>query len=121
MNQLFAEPLEVIGLGLSGFSETLAAAGCTVHHVDWTPPGRGDSEVGAVLARLMSDPRVDVANAKALAAYLDAQPVLIAVRQARDAIVGLAEGRRLLHAGPPIAWADMCGPVQGAIAGAIVF
>jgi len=121
MNQLFAEPLEVIGLGLSGFSETLAAVGCTVHHVDWTPPGRGDSEVGAVLARLMSDPRVDVANAKALAAYLDAQPVLIAVRQARDAIPGLAEGRRLLHAGPPIAWADMCGPVQGAIAGAIVF
>ncbi|CAI9410458.1 hypothetical protein ANOBCDAF_02260 [Pleomorphomonas sp. T1.2MG-36] len=121
MNQLFAEPLEVIGLGLSGFSETLAAAGCAVHHVDWTPPGRGDSEVGAVLARLMSDPRVDIANAKALAAYLDAQPVLVAVRQARDAIAGLAEGRRLLHAGPPIAWADMCGPVQGAIAGAIVF
>ena len=121
MNQLFAEPLEVIGLGLSGFSETLAAVGCAVHHIDWTPPGRGDSEAGAVLARLMSDPRVDIANAKALAAYLDAQPVLVAVRQARDAIAGLAEGRRLLHAGPPIAWADMCGPVQGAIAGAIVF
>jgi Protein of unknown function (DUF1116) len=29
--------------------------------------------------------------------------------------------RRILHAGPPIAWADMCGPQQGAIAGAILY
>jgi hypothetical protein len=121
MNQLFAEPLEVIGLGLSGFSDTLAAVGCTVHHLDWTPPARGDSVAGSVLARLLADPRVDIANAKALAAYLDAQPVLVAVRPAREVIAGLADGRRLLHAGPPIAWADMCGPVQGAIAGAILF
>lgn len=121
MNQLFAEPLEVIGLGLSGFSDTLAAVGCTVHHLDWTPPARGDSAAGSVLARLLADPRVDIANAKALAAYLDAQPVLVAVRPAREVIAGLADGRRLLHAGPPIAWADMCGPVQGAIAGAILF
>ena len=41
---------------------------------------------------------------------------------ARDAIAGLARGqRRILHAGPPIAWADMCGPQQGAIAGAILY
>jgi hypothetical protein len=121
MNQLFAEPLEVIGLGLAGFSDTLAALGGTVHHLDWTPPARGDAEAGAILARLLADPRVDAANARALAAYLEAQPVLVGVRPAREAIPGLTEGRRLLHAGPPIAWADMCGPVQGAIAGAIVF
>ena len=29
--------------------------------------------------------------------------------------------RRILHAGPPIAWADMCGPQQGAICGAILY
>ena len=27
----------------------------------------------------------------------------------------------ILHAGPPIAWAKMCGPMQGAIVGAIVY
>ena len=27
--------------------------------------------------------------------------------------------RTILHAGPPIAWARMCGPMQGAIIGAI--
>ena len=29
--------------------------------------------------------------------------------------------RRILHSGPPIAWADMCGPQQGAITGAILY
>lgn len=122
MNQLFTEPLEVIGLGLAGFSETLSGAGGTVHHLDWTPPARGDAEAGRTLARLLGDPRIAAANAKALAAYLEAQPVLVDIRPAREAIAGLTgPERRLLHAGPPIAWADMCGPVQGAIAGAMVF
>ena len=41
---------------------------------------------------------------------------------ARDAIAGLAEEqRRILHSGPPIEWADMCGPQQGAITGAILY
>ena len=29
--------------------------------------------------------------------------------------------RRILHSGPPIAWERMCGPMQGAIIGAILF
>ena len=27
----------------------------------------------------------------------------------------------ILHAGPPIAWERMCGPMRGAVCGAIVF
>ena len=50
--------------------------------------------------------------------YLAAQPRLVDLVLAREAIAGLADGqRRILHAGPPIAWADMCGPQQGAITG----
>src|SRR5262249_28899620 len=33
---------------------------------------------------------------------------------------GLGE-RMILHAGPPIAWSEMCGPMQGAAIGAILF
>jgi hypothetical protein len=40
--------------------------------------------------------------------------------RARDAIPALAE-RRILHSGPPIDWADMCGPQRGAICGAILY
>ena len=73
------------------------------------------------LARLLADPRIEAANATALNRYLEAQPVLVDILLARDAIAALDGERRILHAGPPIAWEDMCGPVQGAIAGAIAY
>jgi hypothetical protein len=38
-----------------------------------------------------------------------------------EAIPALGEGRTILHAGPPIEWERMCGPLRGAICGAIVF
>src|SRR6185295_18754791 len=41
------------------------------------------------------------------------------VRSAETAL-GLGD-RVILHAGPPIAWERMCGPLRGAVAGAIVF
>ena len=39
---------------------------------------------------------------------------------AREMLPGM-NGRTILHAGPPIAWERMCGPMQGAIIGAILF
>jgi hypothetical protein len=46
--------------------------------------------------------------------------VLVDIVPAAEAIPAL-EGRILLHAGPPISWDRMCGPMRGAIAGALVF
>jgi hypothetical protein len=45
---------------------------------------------------------------------------LVGVAQAAKALPGLS-GRMLLHAGPPIAFGEMCGPMQGAILGAILY
>ncbi|MGI9335402.1 MAG: DUF1116 domain-containing protein [Gammaproteobacteria bacterium] len=50
---------------------------------------------------------------------LAAEPVLVDIQPAADVIEGL-EDRTILHAGPPIGWDDMCGPMRGAVAGAIV-
>ena len=53
--------------------------------------------------------------------FLEANPVLIDVSIARDVMPAMASGRKLiLHAGPPIAWPAMCGPMRGGILGAIV-
>ena len=62
---------------------------------------------------------IEAANARAVERMLAADPVLLDVAVAGDVIEGLG-GRTILHAGPPIAWPDMCGPMRGAIAGAIV-
>ncbi|GIT27627.1 MAG: hypothetical protein CM1200mP41_36710 [Gammaproteobacteria bacterium] len=51
---------------------------------------------------------------------LAAEPVLMDVVTAADAIPELGEGM-ILHAGPPISWERMCGPMRGAVAGIAVF
>lgn len=70
----------------------------------------------------MSDVRqvLREANAEAVHRMLTAEPVLIDVVAAADAIPELGEGM-ILHAGPPISWERMCGPMRGAVAGIAVF
>jgi hypothetical protein len=97
-----------------------------VVQLDWRPPAGGDRSLGLLLARLEDDPddlvgrRVAAANAEAVARLLQARPLLVDVRRAAEVIPELQD-RVLLHAGPPISWARMCGPVQGAVIGAILF
>ena len=63
---------------------------------------------------------IDKANAEALRRMLAGEPVLVDVVPAREAIRGLGE-RHILHAGPPVGWERMCGPLRGAVAGIAVF
>ena len=63
---------------------------------------------------------IDEANADALRRLLEADPVLIDVVPAGDVMPGLGD-RMILHAGPPIEWERMCGPMRGAVAGIAVF
>lgn len=64
--------------------------------------------------------QIENANRETLDRILSAEPVLIDVIPAHKAISGLKD-RMILHSGPPIPWERMCGPMQGAVAGAIVF
>ncbi len=63
---------------------------------------------------------IDAANREAHKRMLAGDPVLVGVARAADAIANFPE-RTILHAGPPISWERMCGPMRGAVAGAIVF
>jgi len=60
------------------------------------------------------------ANSEAVKRMLEAEPVLVDVVMASEAIPDLEEGM-ILHAGPPIDWDRMCGPMRGAVAGIAVF
>ncbi len=120
MPTLFEEELQVVNVGLPAFADAIRAAGGSALQVDWQPPGPGDPAVARKLAPLINEPRIEAANRKAFDAYLAAQPVLEGIGPARAHVPGLGE-RMILHAGPPIAWADMCGPMQGAIVGAILY
>ncbi len=65
--------------------------------------------------------RIELANQKAVETMLAGDPVLVDVVTAGDVIPALTEAKLILHAGPPISWERMCGPMQGAVAGIAVF
>ena len=62
----------------------------------------------------------DAANRTAVERMIASRPHLIGVGRARDLIPGF-EGRMLLHAGPPIEWERMSGPLRGALVGATIY
>jgi hypothetical protein len=118
--ELLAGELRVVNVGLAAFADPVAAAGASVTSLDWRPPAGGDAESALRLARLFRDERIEAANATAIERVLAAQPMLVDIVTAREAIPALAGSRLLFHAGPPIEWERMCGPMRGAVAGAVV-
>ena len=63
---------------------------------------------------------IDEANGEALERLLAGEPFLVDVVPAAQAIPALTE-RTILHAGPPLGWDGMCGPMRGAVMGVAVF
>ena len=118
--RLFGEDLQVLNVGLPSFAAAIVAAGGKASQIEWTPPANGDAAAGRALARLVNHSAVEAANRRAYAAYLASQPILEGIGLAKTAIAKMGR-RTILHAGPPISWTRMCGPMQGAMVGAIIW
>ena len=63
---------------------------------------------------------IDAANQTAVQRLLDSAPVLAGIRRASEVIPGMRRDL-ILHAGPPIEWARMSGPLRGAIIGGLLY
>ncbi len=65
---------------------------------------------------------IEKANQESVNRMMKSHPVVVGVAKAKDVIPGRADKPNLFtHAGPPIEWDRMCGPVRGAVAGAMIF
>lgn len=62
---------------------------------------------------------IEQANRTTVERMMEARPVLVGVGRARDVIPGMREDL-LLHAGPPITWERMAGPMKGAAVGCLI-
>jgi hypothetical protein len=62
---------------------------------------------------------IDQQNQAAVERMMAARPMLTGVATARDVIPGMKDNL-LLHAGPPIGWDRMSGPLRGAVIGALI-
>jgi len=63
---------------------------------------------------------IDQANQIALDRMMSARPILKSVRKALEVIPNM-QPNMLLHAGPPITWERMSGPMRGAVIAACLF
>jgi hypothetical protein len=63
---------------------------------------------------------IDAANNQAVERMMSARPMLKGLGTASDVIPGM-QPNLILHAGPPIEWNRMSGPLRGAVIGALLF
>jgi hypothetical protein len=117
--KLFQEDLSVINVGIDSFHNDLSSQGVNSFHVNWKPPLTTDKGVITVLKKMYTD-EVEKANQKVVDIISNGHPKLIGVGIAKDTIPGLTN-TTFLHAGPPVSWEQMCGPMRGAILGGIIY
>lgn len=122
-NSLFDSKLSVINVGLQMFADDITAQGTEVAHLQWTPPGGGKPEIIAALDKLAQPQvaeKIEAANAEVVKRITEAKSMLVSYGKALDVVPGMTP-TTILHAGPPVKWEDMSGPMKGAVTGAIVF
>ncbi|MGO2336154.1 DUF1116 domain-containing protein [Providencia sp.] len=64
---------------------------------------------------------IEEANAAVIERIRAARPFWQSVEPAKVVVPALQKGKKLLHAGPPVTWDEMSGPVRGACIGACLF
>jgi hypothetical protein len=118
LESLFENGLQVINFGIDTFAKNVRAAGGLAVEVDWVPP----LLTNAVLKRVLSAHGEEIrdANRKAVERVLAGRPHLVGMGTALDLIPGMKKSL-LLHAGPPITWERMCGPMRGGIMAALMY
>ncbi|NLG30003.1 MAG: DUF1116 domain-containing protein [Clostridiaceae bacterium] len=63
---------------------------------------------------------IEEANKKALEIIQGAQPTLVGMGIAQDVVPGMHK-HLVMHAGPPITWDRMSGPLRGAVIGGLIY
>jgi len=124
IRDLWNEELKVVNLGNAGFYDDLKGINVPAVSLEWKPVANGDAELINALDKLAAKPGLEAAitaaNQEALNRINSSQPVLVGIGIAREVIPGMKENM-LLHAGPPVTWDCMSGPLRGAIIGALIF
>ena len=120
---LINNPPRVINIGIKSFTEPIIEFGGEALQFTWRPRAGGNKKLIRILNELdkRSD-EIDAANEKVVDRLINSQPFLRDVRPAYELIPELdSEEMIILHAGPPIKWENMTGPMQGSCIGAVLF
>lgn len=120
-NLLEKDSLQAINIGLKQFARELEEQGAEAMQVNWKPIAGGRPDVLENLDKVLAiKEKVTEANKKVIEKVKAAKPVLIDMELAIDCIPGITP-TTILHSGPYITWEKMCGPMKGAVIGALLY
>ncbi|WP_208559081.1 DUF1116 domain-containing protein [Marinilactibacillus kalidii] len=122
MELLTTKP-RIINVGLQSFNESITEYGGKSVQFNWRPRASGNKKMIRILDALEEHTEmIENENQKVTDKMKNAQPFLIDVVPANTVIPELNEDQKtILHAGPPLDWSDMTGPMQGSCIGAVLF
>lgn len=116
IRDFFGKPLKVANVGLLSFAESLRSQDVDVVDVEFRPSAFDAPR----LTHTRNGTDIDAANAEAVQRIVGGKAILTGLGIARDVVPGMRE-HLILHAGPPVTWDRMCGPVRGAVIGACIY
>ena len=123
---LIKSPLKIVNIGLKSLGSD-SAKYTDVTQLDWRPSAWAEPKLAKDLSFLYTDEtegslgaKIDAANKLAFENLTQAEPVIIDIRPAIEVIEGM-DDHTIMHAGPPIQWENMCGPMRGAVIGALLY
>ena len=116
VTQLLTTQPRVVNIGVAGFAEAIPHA----VQFDWRLTAGGNLKLIRLLSEVRKREALQEENQVIIDDYKNAAPYLMDVVQASTVIPEL-NGKVLLHAGPPLAYGDMTGPMQGSCVGAALF
>ncbi|MFD2306911.1 DUF1116 domain-containing protein [Enterococcus termitis] len=113
----------IINVGLQSFNESIQKFDGKSEQFNWKPRANGNKKMIKILNALEDHAEeIDRENQKVIEKIKNAQPFLTDVVLAKTVIPELNETQKtILHAGPPIEWQAMTGPMKGAVVGAAIF
>jgi hypothetical protein len=120
VKDLWKQTIKAVNLGNEGFANELKSINVDTIHLKWRPVARGDKELIKALDTLAENKKIEEANMEALKIINSSQAWLVDLQNAIDVIPGIDKDT-ILHAGPPITWDRMSGPMRGAVIGALIF
>ncbi len=121
MELLTTKP-RVINVGVESFNDPLRTYGAQSVQYTWKPKAGGNKRMIHLLNELDKVEGIDEANERICQRFRESQPQLVDVVVAKDVIPELNRAQKtLLHAGPPITWENMQGPMRGSCIGAALF
>ena len=116
VSDIFGQSITVINVGLQSMAQSVREQGVKVIDLNWQPSADGIPHPFTTKKGV----DIDDANTIVIQRIKQARPVLVGMGLAKDVIPGFHE-RLFLHAGPPISWDRMCGPLRGNVMGALIF